>query len=124
MYCSKCGYILKKDGNFCEFCGSKVNKIEIVKPEVVEDQNVEKGPFKGFAKAAFPISIVAIVGSFFIIYGLIPILYGFIFSGLGLYSKQENLRAKRALRNCIIASIIQTSIYFLLLLILVIAILD
>ena len=123
MYCSKCGYILKKDGNFCEFCGAKVNKIETVKPEVVEDPNVEKGPFKGFAKAAFPISIVAIVGSFFIIYGLIPILYGFILSGLGLYSKQENLRAKRALRNCIIASIIQTSIYFLLLLILVIAIL-
>ena len=122
MYCNQCGFILKKDSNFCEFCGAKVNKIETVKPEVVEDPNVEKGPFKGFAKAAFPISIVAIVGSFFIIYGLVPILYGFIFSGLGLYSKQENLRAKRALRNCIIASIIQTAMMLLFILVMVLAI--
>lgn len=120
MFCQNCGYKLKENSNFCSFCGKKVEKVE---PEVVIDPNIERGPFKGFAKAAFPVSIVAIVGSFFIIYGLIPILYGFILSGLGLYSKQEHDRAVRSLKNCIIASIIQTAIFTLFIVILLLAIL-
>lgn len=107
MYCSNCGFVLNKDKNYCERCGKKI-----------DEYSREKGPWKGFAKAGSIISIVCIVLSFIPFYGIAPLPFGFIFSGMGLYSKVENERAKRGMKNCIIASIIQTVVFFIFILIL------
>ena len=94
MFCRNCGTQLLENSKFCSSCGSKVDGVlEQKEPEVVyakELNKAERGPWRGFAKTGMTLGIIA---SLIPIYGLAVMPFGFIFSGLGMNSKENKSKA-------------------------------
>ena len=65
MYCQKCGKDNPDDALYCSYCGAKLEKVEVVDAEVVDDFGSSKPQeeakcWKVFAKAGRIVGIVAI----------------------------------------------------------------
>ena len=117
MFCRKCGKELRENAVFCDQCGEKVEVVEeaiVVENEVidvttqpVEEQQVERGPWKAFAKVGHILGIVSLATMW------IPFLvccttgfYGIVFSALGKKSVENKPIADKALKRNIAASIV------------------
>ena len=117
MFCRKCGKELRENAVFCDQCGEKVEVVEeaiVVENEVidvttqpVEEQQVERGPWKAFAKVGHILGIVSLATMW------IPFLvccatgfYGIVFSALGKKSTENKPMADKALKRNIAASIV------------------
>lgn len=117
MFCRKCGKELREGAVFCDQCGEKVEVVEeaiVVENEVIdvttqpaEEQQVERGPWKAFAKVGHILGIVSLATMW------IPFLvccatgfYGIVFSALGKKSTENKPMADKALKRNIAASIV------------------
>lgn len=117
MFCRKCGKELRENAVFCDQCGEKVEVVEeaiVVENEVidvttqpVEEQQVERGPWKAFAKVGHILGIVSLATMW------IPFLvccatgfYGIVFSALGKKSVENKQIASKGLKMNIAASIV------------------
>lgn len=78
-FCKKCGCFLEDSYNNCPSCGEIVGNKQ-PSSHIVDDATQERGPWKGFAIASFPTSIVGLCFSF------LPYLciYGFLISSTAL----------------------------------------
>lgn len=117
MFCRKCGKELREGAIFCDQCGEKVEVVEeaiVVDNEVIdvttqpaEEQQVERGPWKAFAKVGHILGIVSLATMW------IPFVvccttgfYGIVFSALGKKSTENKPIADKALKRNIAASIV------------------
>ena len=98
MFCEKCGKEVK-GGNFCKYCGSPLEKVEVVEAEVV-NQNKEK-PSKKYilwetlSIIGYVFGVITFVSSFFMPFALIKYsILGIVFSILGRKSYRNYERAE------------------------------
>ena len=99
MFCKYCGNQLPENAKFCSSCGAKVDEeVQAVKyeePQVVyvkeqTEEEQERGPWKKFARTGMTLGIISACVPF---YGLIVMIFGFVFSGLGLKSRVNRGKA-------------------------------
>lgn len=108
-FCKKCGCYLEDNCNCCPSCGEVVTKKQ---PEAIieEDKNKERGPWKGFAIASLPSSIVGLITIFMpylSIYGFITINVALVLAILGLKSKKNHgLALAGLIISCVALAII------------------
>ena len=133
MFCRKCGKELREGAVFCDQCGEKVEVVEeaiVVENEVIdvttqpaEEQQIERGPWKAFAKVGHILGIVSLATMW------IPFVvccttgfYGIVFSALGKKSTENKPIADKALKRNIAASIVSfvlTVVIYTLILVLI-----
>ena len=116
MFCRKCGKELREDAVFCDQCGEKVEITEeaiVVDNEVVdvieqpEEETVERGPWKAFAKVGHILGIVSLATMWIPVFVCCSIgFYGIVFSALGKKSVENKPIADKALKMNIAASIV------------------
>lgn len=117
MFCRKCGKELRENAVFCDQCGAKVEVVEeaiVVENEVidvttqpVEEQQVERGPWKAFAKVGHILGIVSLATMWIPFFVCCSIgFYGIVFSALGKKSVENKPIADKALKRNIAASIV------------------
>ena len=108
-FCKKCGCYLEDNCNCCPSCGEVVTKKQ---PESIieEDKNKERGPWKGFAIASLPSSIVGLIIIFMpylSIYGFITVNVALVLAILGLKSKKSHgLALAGLIISCVALAII------------------
>ena len=79
MKCSNCNKEFEKEYVFCPHCGERLinNVIDIVDEEVKEE--VERGPWRGFAKVGYILGNVALPTFWIISLGLVVGIFGIVF---------------------------------------------
>ncbi len=111
-FCKKCGVYLEENYISCPDCGEVVTKKQ---PQIIkEDENIESGPWKGFAIASLPSSIVGLVFTFTMnltIFGLIISNIALVLAILGLKSRKKH---RLALAGMIISCITITIAFMLI----------
>ncbi len=79
MYCPKCGKKVSEDDLFCKYCGSKIEKNEEVKAEViVENNNKSEENKNGLRTASIVLGILALVGNLFIVFSFLSVFLSVI----------------------------------------------
>ena len=107
MYCIKCGCEISNDMAFCPKCGEKIyhNVIDIVEEEKTTPE-VEKGPWKNFAKTGHVLGILAICLFWLAGSGVYVGALGIVFSCLGRKSKINHQMANTAFKRSLIGTIL------------------
>lgn len=118
MFCEKCGKVVK-GGNFCKYCGSPLEKIEVVEAEVV-NQNKEK-PSKKYilwetlSIIGYVFGVITFVSSFFIPFALIKYsILGIVFSFLGRKSYRNYERAEVGIKLSTASIFVSALVCFIL----------
>ena len=117
MKCNKCNKEFDKEYVFCPHCGERLidNVIDIVDEEVKEE--VERGPWKGFAKVGYILGNVALPTFWIISLGTVVGMFGIIFSALGKRSKIRKEMADTGFKRSLIATILSAAFISLIYLI-------
>ena len=117
MFCRKCGKELREDAVFCDQCGEKVevteeaivvdNEVIDVTTQPVEEQQVERGPWKAFAKVGHILGIVSLATMWIPFFVCCSIgFYGIVFSALGKKSVENKELANKGLKMNIASSVV------------------
>ncbi len=117
MKCSKCNKEFEQEYVFCPHCGERLinNVIDIVDEEVKEE--VERGPWRGFAKVGYILGNVALPTFWIISLGLVVGIFGIVFSALGKKSKVRKAMADTGFKRSLTATILSTAFLSLIYLI-------
>ena len=117
MKCSNCNKEFEKEYVFCPHCGERLinNVIDIVDEEVKEE--VERGPWRGFAKVGYILGNVALPTFWIISLGLVVGVFGIVFSALGKKSKVRKAMADTGFKRSLTATILSTAFLSLIYLI-------
>ena len=117
MKCSNCNKEFEKEYVFCPHCGERLinNVIDIVGEEVKEE--VERGPWRGFAKVGYILGNVALPTFWIISLGLVVGIFGIVFSALGKKSKVRKAMADTGFKRSLTATILSTAFLSLIYLI-------
>lgn len=117
MKCSNCNKEFEKEYVFCPHCGERLinNVIDIVDEEVKEE--VERGPWRGFAKVGYILGNVALPTFWIISLGLVVGIFGIVFSALGKKSKVRKAMADTGFKRSLTATILSTAFLSLIYLI-------
>ena len=99
MFCRYCGNQLPENAKFCSSCGAKVaediQEVKYEEPQIVyveekHEEVIERGPWKNFARTGMTLGIISACVPY---YGIIVMIFGFVFSGLGLKSRVNRGKA-------------------------------
>ena len=117
MKCSNCNKEFEKEYVFCPHCGERLinNVIDIVDEEVKEE--VERGPWRGFAKVGYILGNVALPTFWIISLGLVVGVFGIVFSALGKKSKVRKAMADTGFKRSLTATILSAAFLSLIYLI-------
>ena len=117
MICKKCGKELSDDMAFCPSCGEKVlsNVIDIVEEEIKEE--VERGPWKNFAKFAHVLGIVSLCIFWMFSIGLLCGATGIVLSCLGRKSKKYKSMADLSFKRSLLGTILSLGFYTIIVII-------
>lgn len=117
MKCSNCNKEFEKEYVFCPHCGERLinNVIDIVGEEVKEE--VERGPWRGFAKVGYILGNVALPTFWIISLGLVVGIFGIVFSALGKKSKVRKAMADTGFKRSLTATILSAAFLSLIYLI-------
>ena len=117
MKCSNCNKEFEKEYVFCPHCGERLinNVIDIVGEDVKEE--VERGPWRGFAKVGYILGNVALPTFWIISLGLVVGIFGIVFSALGKKSKVRKAMADTGFKRSLTATILSAAFLSLIYLI-------
>ena len=117
MKCSNCNKEFEKEYVFCPHCGERLinNVIDFVDEEVKEE--VERGPWRGFAKVGYILGNVALPTFWIISLGLVVGIFGIVFSALGKKSKVRKAMADTGFKRSLTATILSAAFLSLIYLI-------
>ena len=134
MFCKNCGSRVEDNAKFCPNCGSALDVVEVVDEEKVvfvkeqpQQNNVDRGPWKVFAKLGNVLGVLSFIFSFipFLNYfSLIISEPAIVFSALGKKSKTHRGKANAGLVFGILGLVFGIIMYVVYALVLELAILE
>ena len=106
MKCNNCNQEFEQEFVFCPNCGARLidNVIDIIDEEVKEE--VESGPWRGFARVGHILGTIAIPTFWIISLGLAVGVFGIVFSAMGKKSKSRRSLAEIGFKSSLIGSIL------------------
>ena len=134
MFCKNCGARVEDNAKFCPNCGSALDVVEVVDEEKVvfvkekpQQNNVDRGPWKVFAKLGNVLGVLSFIFSFIPFLNFFSLIISepaIVFSALGKKSKNHRGKANVGLVFGILGLVFGIIMYVVYALVLELAILE